>query len=264
MGQLRTGPARLRARAATRPASALSRLDRLLQHDLRATAWRRPATRRRSRRRATLRFARAGHPPPVLVRRGRTRTCWTITPAPPLGACLRPVPRDGGRARAGDTILLYTDGLVERRGESLDGRPRAAAARGRRVGHARAGSASELVERLVAAGGGDDDIAILALRRRAGPGELQRALRRRPAVLAPMRRMLRRWLHAVGRRGRRHLRHHACLRRGVRQRRSSTPTLPARPPSSSRRVHADGLVTAHGPRHRPLAGSARRAIAAAA
>ncbi|WP_317621474.1 SpoIIE family protein phosphatase [Streptomyces sp. CBMA123] len=71
-----------------------------------------PATRR-------LRWARAGHPPPVLLREGRARTL------PQLGGILlgaldqADYQEDEFVLEAGDTLVMYTDGLIERRDESL-------------------------------------------------------------------------------------------------------------------------------------------------
>jgi serine phosphatase RsbU (regulator of sigma subunit) len=69
--------------------------------------------------RRVLTWAQAGHPPPVLV-----RGAWARPLAPPAGILL-----GAGRAAyqaaelalvPGDLLLLYTDGLVERRGRSID------------------------------------------------------------------------------------------------------------------------------------------------
>jgi sigma-B regulation protein RsbU (phosphoserine phosphatase) len=67
------------------------------------------------------RVVTAGHPPPVLVLPGEAPTLLELPVGPPLGV------RDGAR-RSGTTVLLpdgalmllYTDGLVERRNEPLD------------------------------------------------------------------------------------------------------------------------------------------------
>jgi anti-sigma regulatory factor (Ser/Thr protein kinase)/putative methionine-R-sulfoxide reductase with GAF domain len=97
----------------------------------------------------------------------------------------------------GDTILLYTDGLVERRSEPLTNgleRLRALAAV--------PATADQLCQRvtqgLVAPEGGDDDIAVVALR--IVPVEAAMSVRfaADPQVLAQMRRMLSRWLLAHG------------------------------------------------------------------
>ena len=68
----------------------------------------------------SLSWARAGHLPPILVRDGRAR----ILPAPHgilLGADAREsYPEAATSLRPDDTVLLYTDGLVERRHEPID------------------------------------------------------------------------------------------------------------------------------------------------
>ncbi|WP_395361398.1 PP2C family protein-serine/threonine phosphatase [Streptomyces sp. YH02] len=67
-----------------------------------------------------LRWVSAGHPVPVLIRDGRARAL-----AGPTGLLLGVLPRTGYEAvelplREGDTLLLYTDGLVERRDRDWD------------------------------------------------------------------------------------------------------------------------------------------------
>ncbi len=70
----------------------------------------------------SLRFACAGHPPPLLVVPGEEpRFAWGGRSAP-----LDAYAFDGNRDEAteslppGSTVVLYTDGLVERRGQTLD------------------------------------------------------------------------------------------------------------------------------------------------
>jgi len=75
------------------------------------------------RRGATrLRWSNAGHPPPVVV--GPDGSCTTLTAGESdLLLGLDPAtPRAEGEVtlERGATLLLYTDGLVERRGQSLD------------------------------------------------------------------------------------------------------------------------------------------------
>ncbi|MFF8833402.1 SpoIIE family protein phosphatase [Streptomyces sp. NPDC015131] len=69
----------------------------------------------------TLRYTRAGHPPPLLIREDGTTEYLMAGLAPPLG----PVPFDRYpeaevAVPPGATLVFYTDGLIERRGESLD------------------------------------------------------------------------------------------------------------------------------------------------
>jgi serine phosphatase RsbU (regulator of sigma subunit) len=70
----------------------------------------------------TLTYSSAGHPPPALVRHDGTVEFLNQATDPPLGA--RPdhgaSPEAATAFSAGDTLVLYTDGLVERRGEVLD------------------------------------------------------------------------------------------------------------------------------------------------
>ncbi len=69
----------------------------------------------------TLTWAQAGHPPPVLVRGERAKVM-----AQPQGILLGAGNRSNGyhlaseQLRPGDLLLLYSDGLVERRDRSID------------------------------------------------------------------------------------------------------------------------------------------------
>lgn len=68
----------------------------------------------------SLRYACAGHPPPVLVSRdGPPRLLWDGRSLP-LGFLHRARREGEVTVSAGDRLLLYTDGLIERRGRSLD------------------------------------------------------------------------------------------------------------------------------------------------
>ncbi len=66
-----------------------------------------------------LRWAQAGHPPPVLV-----RGSWARPLDPPcgilLGAGEEPYELATVRLRRGDLLLLYSDGLIERRDRPID------------------------------------------------------------------------------------------------------------------------------------------------
>ncbi|MDA8318911.1 MAG: PP2C family protein-serine/threonine phosphatase [Actinomycetota bacterium] len=64
-------------------------------------------------------WAQAGHPPPVLV-----RCAWAMPLIPPagilLGAGEEPYQIARTQLRAGDLLLLYSDGLIERRDRAID------------------------------------------------------------------------------------------------------------------------------------------------
>jgi anti-sigma regulatory factor (Ser/Thr protein kinase) len=95
----------------------------------------------------------------------------------------------------GSTIVLYTDGLVERRGSSLyQGLERLV-----REASGQTAEPESLCERLVGVLVGDrpppDDVALLAAHVVPLPDErLELELPCRPSTLAPLRRMLRHWL----------------------------------------------------------------------
>jgi anti-sigma regulatory factor (Ser/Thr protein kinase) len=196
MGQLRAG---LRAYAldGNSPGDTLKRLDRMLQtisgRGMATAAYVvvDPAT-------GTLRYASAGHPPPVIVRGGRDAHLLGITAAPPLGSLtFSSFPEVEDKLASNDTILLYTDGLVERRSESLT----AGLERLRGVA-ATSASAEQLcqrvIEQLMPPGGGDDDIAVVALRVEPVEGTLRVRFAADAQILSQMRRMLGRWLEAYG------------------------------------------------------------------
>jgi serine phosphatase RsbU (regulator of sigma subunit) len=110
----------------------------------------------------TLTWACAGHPPPVLVEAGAA-SLLDVTAGPPLGVGPGAYACTARRVASGESILLYTDGLVERRGEDLTtgfGRLlRAAASAG-------PASPDSLVDAVLLqlAPGSQDDIAVLAVR----------------------------------------------------------------------------------------------------
>ncbi|WP_411111619.1 PP2C family protein-serine/threonine phosphatase [Streptomyces sp. c-19] len=67
-----------------------------------------------------LRWTNAGHPPPLLLRRGQTRPLQTPQPDPLLGALPGYTYTTTTTAlRPDDLLVLYTDGMVERRDEDI-------------------------------------------------------------------------------------------------------------------------------------------------
>ncbi len=69
----------------------------------------------------TVEWASAGHLPPLVLSAARGGRLLRGEPGPPLGVEPATVyHRHIARLEAGDTLLLYTDGLVERRGVTID------------------------------------------------------------------------------------------------------------------------------------------------
>jgi PAS domain S-box-containing protein len=120
----------------------------------------------------TLRYSSAGHPPAILVDAAGDHRLLEHAQSPPL-AVVDTIYRPEADATlpAGSTLLLYTDGLIERRRESLKiGIDRAVAA----LVSCRASAPDELADRLTAqllADGHADDVAFLLYRQpRSEPG----------------------------------------------------------------------------------------------
>ncbi|MQY34005.1 hypothetical protein SRB17_19710 [Streptomyces sp. RB17] len=112
-------------------------------------------------------YSSAGHPPPVLVRsEGRCELLDQATD-PPLGTRPVHVPRPQASAsyKCGDTLVLYTDGLIERRDEDIDvGLSRLTDVLGDCVGLGTEQFADTVLARLGVASGGRDDVALIVVR----------------------------------------------------------------------------------------------------
>ena len=109
-------------------------------------------------------YSSAGHPPPVLLHADGSCELLDQATDPPLGARPEHVPRPqaGLTYVFGDHLVLYTDGLIERRGEDID----AGLSRLTRVLASCGGFAAEhladaVLDRLGVASGGTDDIALV-------------------------------------------------------------------------------------------------------
>jgi Stage II sporulation protein E (SpoIIE) len=163
MGQLRSA-VRAVAEPGVGPARLLSRLDRFVEQ-AEATSMATLAYAELDLADGTLRFACAGHPPPVLVpAAGAARLLWEGR-STPLGAF-----GHRGRAEAeaslapGDRLLLYTDGLVERRDRGLDERlALLVEAAGRTHGLSLADAVRSVSSELLRDEQGRDDVCALLL-----------------------------------------------------------------------------------------------------
>jgi PAS domain S-box-containing protein len=123
MGQLRSMFRGVAMDAAVEPPAAVERLNELV-HDLQITSFTTLVYARLRREQsggAILTWCSAGHPPAMLVRPGRETRLLAGGSGMAIGVS-RGRPREAGTARLepGDTLLLYTDGLVERRTQDLD------------------------------------------------------------------------------------------------------------------------------------------------
>lgn len=117
------------------------------------------------RRRIT--YSSAGHPPPVLLHLDGACDLLDQATAPPLGAR----PQHAARPQAsrsyspGDTLVLYTDGLIERRGEDIDaGLHRLTDTLARYARYSTERLADALLARLGVVSGARDDIALIIVR----------------------------------------------------------------------------------------------------
>ena len=112
----------------------------------------------------TLRWSNAGHPPPLLLHPDGRAELLTRPSDLLLGLGLDTARHDHACALPpGSTVLLYTDGLVERRGEDLDVGLHRLADTAAQLGHlAVQDLCDELLHRL--AEDSEDDVALLAVR----------------------------------------------------------------------------------------------------
>jgi hypothetical protein len=181
MGQLRSA-VRAVAGPGVGPARLLTRLDRFVDQ-VEAAALSTLAYAELELATGTVRYACAGHPPPVLLPAGGAAELLWGGRSTPLGTYGR-----GARGEAvvqlgvGDRLLLYTDGLVERRDRALDDGLAALVRVAQGTGTSPLGQAVRTVtDELLRDEQGRDDVCVLLLARAdeaAGPSA-------RPAGLLP-------------------------------------------------------------------------------
>lgn len=180
------------------PAAAVERLNRLTRtfehHDMATLVYGEFDAGSNS-----MRFVRAGHPPPLLrgpdgrvqAVNGRGSLPVGVSPTAHYEASTIELAPDA-------TLLLYTDGLVERRGETLE----VGIARLERVLADAPESLEALCDHVIETAAPDprraDDIALLALRAvEVDAAAFRTSLRAEPSELSRLRRMLMRWLRAT-------------------------------------------------------------------
>ncbi|MFF0000063.1 SpoIIE family protein phosphatase [Streptomyces avermitilis] len=117
-------------------------------------------------------YSSAGHPPPVLLHPDGSCELLDQATDPPLGARPEHVPRPQANATytPGDTLILYTDGLIERRGEDVDaGLTRLTSTLATCTEFGAEHLADALLARLDLTSGGNDDIATVVVRLETSP-----------------------------------------------------------------------------------------------
>ncbi|WP_406070442.1 PP2C family protein-serine/threonine phosphatase [Micromonospora sp. NBC_01638] len=160
MGRLRSA-LRAYALVCDDPASALTLLDRKIHH-FETGSLATVLYAMISPDRTTIQVALAGHLPPILAAPGRPAETLTLPVDLPLGVGARQPARRYTEVAfpAGAVLVCYTDGLIERRGETIDvGMERLRVA----IEPARAETVCARVMTTLAAEQTNDDIALLAI-----------------------------------------------------------------------------------------------------
>jgi PAS domain S-box-containing protein len=148
----------------------------------------------------TVTYSCAGHPPPILVTAaGEYRL---LEQARSLPLAMLPAGWQRSQATAtlspGATLMLYTDGLVERRNQPLDkGIDAAAVTMAERARGHPDDVADHVMAAMTPAAGYEDDVAILIYRHPPAPLTV-RVAADDPSCLAFLRAELRQWLPAAG------------------------------------------------------------------
>ncbi len=197
MAQLRNA---LRAFSSERlkPATALTRLNRLADEVL-DTTFATIAYAVLDPRTGVCRLASAGHPPPVVAYPdGRVELLENARGLPLGTGTASKYRQEVIELPAGSVLVMYTDGLVERRGQSID------VGLGELVAAIRDGSKDperlleHVLDRVVGESARGDDIAVLAVRLfPVAPRPLELRVQGRPSSMGLVRDALRTWLETA-------------------------------------------------------------------
>jgi anti-sigma regulatory factor (Ser/Thr protein kinase)/GAF domain-containing protein len=146
-----------------------------------------------------LHIVNAGHPPPLLLHNDGSATFIEVGRGMPIGASATARYEEAVVSmRPGEAVVLYTDGLVEDRHEPLEvglERLRATAVSGP---PGLEGLCDHVLHHMLADRRAQDDTALLITRLVELGDRLHLHLPADPAVLVPLRAVLRRWLVGVG------------------------------------------------------------------
>ena len=143
-------------------------------------------------------YSGAGHVPALLATPGETPKTLTDAVSVPLAVQRRAPRPEGSRLLSpGSTLMLYTDGLVERRDDLIDdGIARAGDVLAEFIESPAETVADAVLSRLAPEDGFDDDVAIVVYRRPPAPLEID--VLATPDQLSDIRGQLTRWLRATG------------------------------------------------------------------
>ncbi len=149
---------------------------------------------------ATVTYSSAGHPPPILVGPDGSRSLLDQAQSLPLAV----LPADARRKQAsallpaGATLMLYTDGLAERRHVPLEDGISAAASllAAHRAEHPDT-VADQITSGMMPPAGFEDDVAVLIYRHPPEPMKVHATVED-PSCLAAIRARLRQWMPAAG------------------------------------------------------------------
>jgi serine phosphatase RsbU (regulator of sigma subunit)/anti-sigma regulatory factor (Ser/Thr protein kinase) len=196
MGQLRSA-IRAYALDAERPADLLAKVSRFAdqEHSRMATViyatlnldtW-------------VVEFARAGHPYPLLLRSDGSAVFLTDAGGPPLGTGAG-ADYDQQRVVLGpaETLVLYTDGLIERRGRTLSDGEAALVDAAITAPDEPELMCREVIQQLTEGIEIPDDIAVLAVRAVGLHDRLDVEVPAQAEQLATVRHLIRRWVTAKG------------------------------------------------------------------
>ncbi len=144
---------------------------------------------------AELSYVNAGHPPPLTLHADGTPQFLTGARSVPLGVLPFPAyEEETVTLEPGGAVVLYTDGLVERRTENIDlGLDRLSVAAGDGAMEPEA-LCDRLLEAALPDGATSDDVALLALCHVPLGSRLALSLPSEPSALRSLRALLRRWL----------------------------------------------------------------------
>lgn len=198
MGELRSA---LRAFAIEGhpPGEALHRLDRVVQATLGRGMVATAMFLILDAEAGTVTVASAGHPPPAVVGADRRVRFLETTPCLPLGIDDHAAASERVHPlAAGDTLLLYTDGLVERRDESIDAGFERLRDALREAPDDVEALCDHVLDRTLGDHPGQDDVAVLTVRLLAGPsGPLALTLPATVDSVTVGRHQLRAWLRVT-------------------------------------------------------------------